>query len=161
MKPLLFVLALSAFPPCPMVAQVPAARAAAIHDDQTLAGMLVDLGYQPKKLSHGYLILVEKDGWKMYVQLRLSDDGTKLGMNANLGDVDESKVTADQWKGLLIANAELDPTSLNYDEKLKRLFLHRVLDNRDITPEFLKNQCDHFLDDIRTSEKWWGSVTKS
>ena len=121
--------------------------------------MLDGLGYEPKELSNGYLITVQNEGWTMYIQVVISSDHTKLGMNANLGQVDESTVTADQWKGLLAANNTIDPEGFVYDADTKKLYMHLSLDNRDMTPQTLRGQIDNFMSQIRSTESLW-SFTK-
>jgi len=123
--------------------------------DESLSQILIGLGYEPKKLSHGYLITFKQDTWTLNIQVRLSDNQTKLGMNANLGVVDEDSVTAEQWKNLLAANGDIDPSVFYYDKEQKKLYIHRVLDNRALTPAFLKDQIDRFATDIRSTEKLW------
>lgn len=135
------------------------ALAQAVLDDTSLQQMLDGLGYAPKALSNGYLITVENEGWTMYIQVLLSSDHTKLGMNANLGSVDESTVTADQWKGLLAANNDIDPEGFVYNADTKKLYMHLSLDNRDMTPQTMREQIDNFMGRIRSTESLW-SFTK-
>ena len=69
----------------PVFAQTPLAADAL--SDQTLKNMLDGLGLEPKALSKGFLVVVKADTWTFNIQLVLSSDKTKLGMNANLGAV--------------------------------------------------------------------------
>ncbi len=129
--------------------------------NDSLLKTLTDMGLSPKPLSKGYLILVEQDSWKLYVQFVLSSNKEKLGMNANLGLVNhEATVTADEWKALLISNGDIDPSVFFYDAEQKKLYLHRVLDNHALTPAFLRNQLDNFIANIRSTEKLWTAVTR-
>jgi len=125
-------------------------------DNDSLKSMLDNMGYAPKALSSGYLISVKRDSWTYNMQLVLSDDQTKLGINANLGSVDDtSTVTADQWRTLLEKNESVDPSSFYFSKDQHKLYLHRVVDNRAITPEVLRVQVDHFCSDIHdTSDSW-------
>src|SRR5690349_15636695 len=67
-------------------------------DDSGLQSMLEGLGYEPKKLSKGYLIAVKKDTWTFNMQFVLSADNSRLGMNANLGKVDNpEQISAAEW----------------------------------------------------------------
>jgi hypothetical protein len=126
-----------------------------VANDEELKALLTGLGLEPKALSKGFLIATRQDDWTLYVQLLLSPDQTKLGMNANLGKVEEDAVTATQWKALLAANQDIDPSVFYYDPKLKKLYMHRVLDNRAITPGFLKDQIDRFNGNIRGTKELW------
>jgi hypothetical protein len=135
------------------------AQGVALNDD-SLTTMLADMGFAPKKLSKGFLIVAQQDKWTLNVQVVLSEDHTKLGLNANLGDVpNEQAVTAAQWKELLVANGNIDPSSFYFDTKQKRLYLHRSFDNRAVTPAVLKGQIDHFIENIRSTSSLW-SFTK-
>jgi hypothetical protein len=122
----------------------------------SLQEMLKGLGYEPKPLSKGYLIAIKKDTWTYNMQLVLSGDGTKLGINANLGSVaDPDSITASQWKGLLIENSEIDPSCFYFDKDQKKLYLHRVLDNRAITPSYLRQQVENFCANIKETADFW------
>jgi hypothetical protein len=123
---------------------------------QTLSGM----GFDAKPLGEGFLILIERDGWKLYVDLIVSSDNSKVGFNSNLGTVNEQKVSAAQWMGLVAANKDIDPSVFFYDAAKKTLYIHRVLDNRSVTPAILRDQLDRFLADIRSSEKIWSPVAQ-
>ena len=125
-------------------------------DDDSLKSMLDNMGYTPKSLSKGYLIAVQRDSWTYNMQLVLSGDQTKVGINANLGAVDDvSTVTADQWRTLLEKNSDIDPSAFYYDKDQHKLYLHRVIDNRDVTPEILRKQIDTFCSNIHdTADSW-------
>jgi hypothetical protein len=123
--------------------------------DDTLMKFLDDMGWEPKKLSKGYLVAVKQDTWTLNTQVVLSDDKTKLGLNANLGVVDENNVSASQWMKLLIANGDIDPSSFYYDKERKKLYLHRSFDNRDVTHATLRKELDKFCSNIRSTEDLW------
>jgi len=125
-------------------------------DDSGLKDMLDNMGLEPKALSKGYLIAIKRDGWTYNVQLVLSDDKSKLGFNSNLGKVeDPDSITASQWKALLISNNDIDPSSFNFNADQKKLYLHRVLDNRSVTAAFLRTQIDNFCDNIKKTADLW------
>jgi hypothetical protein len=130
-----------------------------VSGDEELKALLAGLGFEPKALSQGFLISTRQDKWTLYVQIRLSGDKTKIGMNANLGKVEEDGVSGAQWKGLLEANQDIDPSVFFYDKEAKKLYIHRVLDNRAITPGFLKDQIEKFNGNIRETKDLW-SFTK-
>jgi hypothetical protein len=128
--------------------------------NESLEEMLNGLGYEPKKLTHGFLIAIKRDTWTYNMQLLVSKDATKIGMNANLGQVpDPDGVGADKWKALLIANSDIDPSFFYFDKDQKKVYLHRVLDNRAVTAAYLRQQIDNFCTNIKdTSDAW--SFTK-
>jgi hypothetical protein len=135
------------------------AQGAALNDD-SLAKMLGGMGYAPKKLTKGFLIVARQDKWTLNVQVVLSADQSKIGLNANLGDVpNDQAVTAPQWKALLVANVDIDPSAFYFDVKQKRLYLHRSFDNRAVTSAVLKGQIDYFMGNIRSTASLW-SFTK-
>lgn len=124
--------------------------------DDTLKQMLDNMGMEPKKLSKGYLLVVKQDTWTLNMQVVLSPDGRKVGLNANLGKVDDpASVTASQWMDLLISNGDIDPSAFYFDKEQKKLYLHRSFDNRAITPAILRKEMDNFAGNIRQTEKLW------
>lgn len=124
-----------------------------------LRQILTDMGYAPKALSKGFLIVLKQGTWTVNMQLVLSPNRTKLGINSNLGMVDEATVTSAQWLELLIANGDIDPSAFYFDRTQKKLYLHRSLDNRAITPEFLRGQIESFASNVLKTENLW-SFTK-
>jgi len=132
-----------------------AASQAALTDD-TLQKMLDAMGYEPKKLSKGYLIAIKRDSWTFNMQLTLSSDMSKLGFNANLGVVSNPQaVTAAQWMALLVSNKNIDPSSFYFDDEQKKLYIHRVLDNRGIAPAFLRQQIENFCGNMKDTAELW------
>jgi hypothetical protein len=124
--------------------------------DETLKTALDNMGFEPKKLSKGYLLAIKQDTWTLNVQIVLSPDGRKAGLNANLGKVeDASTVSASQWMDLLISNGDIDPSAFYFDKEQKKLYLHRSFDNRAITPAVLRKEIDSFAANIRQTEKLW------
>jgi hypothetical protein len=148
-----------AFSALGIYAQAPGGTQGVSLNNESLLKTLTDMGLSPKPLSKGYLVLITQDSWKLYVQFVLSSNQEKLGMNANLGLVNEETVTADQWKALLISNGDIDPSVFFYDSAQKKLYLHRVLDNHALTPAFLRTQLDNFVANIRSTDKLWTAVT--
>lgn len=127
--------------------------------DASLKEMLTNMGLEPKGLSKGYLIAVKRDDWTYNIQLVLSQDVTKLGFNANLGSVDNpDSVTADQWKGLLIQNKNVDPSAFYFDDDKKKVYIHRVLDNHGLTAAYLRGQIDNFCSNIKDTVDYWKFV---
>jgi len=142
-----------------MMSRAQGADAGSQLDDAGLQQMLTGLGYEPKALDKGFLVTIKKDGWSYYVQFVISEDKSRLGMNANLGQItDPDSVAAKDWMGLLAANSDLDPSSFNYDKNAKKVYLHRVLDNRGVTPAYVREQIDNFTTNIRDSEGEWKFV---
>jgi len=123
--------------------------------NDSLKTMLDGLGYEPKALSKGYLLAIKQDTWTLNMQLVLSSDGTKLGMNANLGMVDLDAASASTWLNLLESNGDIDPSAFYVDRDQKKLYLHRSLDNRDVTAAFLRGQIEAFGNNIRNTEAIW------
>jgi hypothetical protein len=125
--------------------------------NDSLKTVLDGLGLEPKALSKGYLVALKPKGaWVVNMQLVLSPSGTKLGFNANLGQVpDVTAVTADQWRTLLERNATIEPTFFYFDPEAKKLYLHRVLDNRGLTPAILRQEIDTFSNSVVDTEADW------
>ena len=138
-------------------AQVPAGCATVLTSD-CLSAALTSLGLAPKPVGKGYLVTLKRDNWTSYVTFVLSDNGAKLGLNTELGDVNEASVTAAQWEALLAANADIEPTIFFYDAAKKRLYLHRVIDNRNLTGPILREEFEKFVGAIRHTAPIWGPV---
>ena len=133
---------------------VSAAQASLTNDD--LKTMLSNLGLEPKPLSKGFLLAIKRDTWTINMQIVLSPDLTKLGLNANLGKIDNPEtVTAEQWKNLLISNGDIDPSAFYFDKDQGKLYLHRSMDNRDVSPSFLRKQIDNFADNVKSTADLW------
>jgi hypothetical protein len=125
-------------------------------NNDSLKGMLDGMGYEPKALSKGYLVALKQDTWTINMQLVLSPDGTKLGMNSNLGMVEDfDAVPAAKWLALLVSNGEIDPSAFYFDRDQKKLYLHRVVDNHEITPAFLRGQIESFANNVKNTETLW------
>jgi hypothetical protein len=143
----------------PAVAQSSSAGVAAPAGGVTDAGlkeMLDGMGYEPRPLSKGYLLAIKRDTWTIHIQLVLSKDLTKIGMNANLGLVsDAASVPAATWLKLLADNGDIDPSAFYYDKDQKKLYLHRVMDNRAVTPAVLRRQIEAFCDNTRDTAADW------
>ena len=128
--------------------------------DDSLRQMLVNMGYEPRKLSSGYLIAEKREGMTISMQLVLSKDGSRLGINANLGSVpDPDSVSAQQWRTLLEANTDIDPSAFYFDKNVKKLYIHRSMDNRAISPAVLRKHIDSFCYAVKSTDKAW-SFTK-
>jgi hypothetical protein len=128
--------------------------------DDSLRQMLDGLGLEPKALSKGYLIVIKRDSWTYNIQLVLSADRSKLGMNANLGIIEDAdSVTASQWKALMEANGSIEPSFFYFDADKKKLYLHRVLDNRGLTAAYVRSQIDTFISDMKSTADLWKFTT--
>jgi hypothetical protein len=124
--------------------------------DDGLRQMLDTMGYEPKALSKGYLIAVKDGTWTLNVQLVLSENKSKLGLNANAGIVENpDAVTAAEWRALLISNGDIEPTIFYYDAEKKKLYIHRVLDNRGLTPAVLRKEIETFCGNIKSTADLW------
>ncbi len=125
-------------------------------DDDGLRTMLNGMGYEPAKLSKGFLITVKKDTWTYYIQFVLSSDNTKLGMNSNLGMVsDPDSISASEWRRLLEENNEIDPSTFLFNKEQKKLYMHRSLDNRGVTPAFVRTQIENFTSNMHDTSEYW------
>jgi hypothetical protein len=128
---------------------------AAMLTDPCLLSMLQQLGFTPKPLKHGYLLVQPHGTWTINIQALVSPDGRKLGFNANLGLVTEAEVSAAQWKALLAANQEIDPSSFYYDPVAGKLYLHRSVDTRQVTPANLLREVTGFSNGLVSTEILW------
>ncbi len=99
---------------------------------------------------------LKQDTWTINLQVLISENKLKIGLNANLGKIDDpDSVTASQWRALLIANGDVDPSYFYFDKDQKKLYLHRSFDNRAVTPAFLRGQIESFAANVRSTEALW------
>ncbi len=146
---------------CPSMHALAASQGTAVAasgqlSDDGLRQMLNGMGLEPKALSKGFLIAIKRDTWTYYIQLVLSENKEKLGMNSNLGIVENpDSVTAAQWKALMVANGDIEPSFFYFDAATKKLYLHRVLDNRGLTPAYVRSQIDTFISNLRSTADLW------
>jgi hypothetical protein len=124
--------------------------------DDTLKQMLDGMGMEPKALSKGFLVALKQGTWTINLQVVISANKEKIGLNANLGKIDDpDSVTASQWRAMLIANGDIDPTAFYFDKDQKKLYLHRSFDNRGVTPAFLRREIEGFAAHVRSTEALW------
>jgi hypothetical protein len=136
--------------------QAPSPPVAGQLDTAGLQAMLEGLGYETKALSKGYLVTIKQGTFTLYVQLLLSPDATKLGMNANLGEVANLDVVpAKKWLDMLVLNGSIDPSSFYVDRENKKVYLHRSIDNRGMTPLILRTQLENFSNNVVNSADTW------
>ena len=130
--------------------------AANVLTEDGLKQMLDGMGYEPKKLSKGYLLAIKRDTWTINMQVVISGDTRKLGLNANLGKVENpDSVSAEQWKSLLISNGDIDPSAFYFDKDQKKLYLHRSFDNRNLDPASLRREIDNFAGNVKGTGDLW------
>ena len=121
-----------------------------------LQQMLVDLGYEPKKLKQGYVVAIKEADWTYNVQLVLSANREKIGLNANVGNVeDPAAVAAKEWLGVLAANTDIAPSFFYFNKNNKTLYIHRVVDNRLVTGTLLRKQIEAFTANIKETADVW------
>lgn len=125
-------------------------------NDASLQQMLVDMGYEPKKLKQGYVVAIKQGEWTFNVQFLISPNKEKIGLNANVGTVDDtSAVTAAQWMNVLASNTDIAPSFFYFNKNNRTLYMHRVLDNRCITSTILRQQVDAFTASIKDTAEVW------
>lgn len=135
-------------------ANMPAEGQELVND--TLKQMLDGMGMEPKALSKGFLVALKQDTWTINLQVVISANKEKIGLNANLGKVDDpDSVTASQWRAMLISNGDIDPTAFYFDKDQKKLYLHRSFDNRAVMPAFLRREIESFAANVRSTEALW------
>lgn len=138
--------------------QDPSEKAQAVQglNNDGLKTMLTNMGYEPKPLSKGFLISQKLDTWTVNMQVVLSGNLGKIGMNANLGQIEKLEdIPSDKWLALLVSNGDVDPSAFYVDRQQKKLYLHRSIDNRAITPAFLREQIDAFCGNVKSTAELW------
>src|SRR5438067_6670995 len=103
------------------------AAARGVLTDVSLSQMLTEMGFEPKKLKQGYVVAIKQGEWTYNVQFVISANKEKLGLNANMGSVEDANaVTASQWMSLLAANTDTAPSFFYYNKNNHILYMHRV-----------------------------------
>lgn len=124
--------------------------------DTSLVQMLTDLGYEPKKLKQGYVVAIKDAEWTYNVQLLISANREKIGLNANVGTVDDvNAITAREWLGVLQANTDIAPSFFYFNKSNRVLYMHRVVDNRLVTSALLRRQIEAFTGNIKETADVW------
>ncbi len=109
-----------------------------------------------RAFTKGYLIALKQDTWTINIQVVMSSDKNKIGMNANLGAVsDPDAITAAQWRNLLIIHGDIDPSSFYFAKDQKKLYLHRAIDNRAVTSALLRKDIENFAGNVRSTADAW------
>ncbi|HLJ55197.1 MAG TPA: hypothetical protein VKT77_09155 [Chthonomonadaceae bacterium] len=124
--------------------------------DAGLQQMLLDMGYEPRRLKQGYVVAIKQGEWVFNVQFLISPNREKVGLNANVGTVeDPAAVTASQWMNVLASNTDIAPSFFYYNKANKTLYVHRVLDNRCLTAGIMRQQVEAFTASIKDSAETW------
>jgi hypothetical protein len=132
-----------------------AGASAQAFNNESLGKTLTDMGLAPSPLKSGYLLSLKSGTFTVYTQVRLSADNNRIGFNANLGVVDETTVTADQWEKLMASNADTDPFYFYYAPDTKQLLLHFSMENVGVTPEIMHHYLDEFAQTVQDTAKLW------
>jgi hypothetical protein len=127
---------------------------------EKLGAMLHELGYEPKDISLNnkkdiYTITTEKDNWKIYISVSLSNDLTTMWLDVNFHPLEDLKgVQTDAWLKLLELSHENDPIHFTLDAK-KRIHVAMPRDNFGITPAVLRKEIEKFDATVRQTEPYW------
>jgi hypothetical protein len=132
-------------------------------DDDALLTMLRDMGYDPKvdKTADGaaiYTLIVKQDTWTKVVEVSLSPNKRKVWLSAPLPSIPAEKVTGGPLLALLQENWDLAPAHFRVYKPGKpgnMLSLGLAVDNRDITPQVLRQELDFMLGAISRTHPLW------
>jgi uncharacterized protein (TIGR03067 family) len=142
---LFFAPGLSAGPP----AQDPSAKAdapAKLTKDG-LDKMLEKLGYETKALDKVFTqVTVERPGWVSRLRVSLSNDATRVWLDAWFVTVTRpGDVPAATWRRLAAGNEDVSPAAFSFNPVNKRVYLSHSLPNENVTPITLRKEIE-FLD---------------
>lgn len=137
----------------------------------TLGEMLDAMGYdaKPITLDNGYQLFgvsAKQDTWTFYVEVSIPRAGNSIGFLAPLTQVGEKtggKLPAPAMKKMLEANWDLMPHAFVLHAKQQRVFLMRMMDNKDVTSAKLRAALEDMFGTIRrTNDIWnpdrWGAA---
>jgi|GEM_PF-1570359 len=129
--------------------------------EEAMLHMLTNMGYEikPVNTNAGVVISMVQGTWKLDVEFVISPNHEKIGMNVLLGTAKKpEEVTAAEWEALLVRNGNIEPSFFYFDKTNSKLFLHRVIDNRGITPAILRRELDVFTSQVHVTQKQWKFV---
>lgn len=130
---------------------------------EALGEMLTNLAYEPKDVSNNktkdvYEIMTERDGWKIYPHISLSNDRTRIWFYIKtkpLPNPDEA--SGEAWLKLLETNVQISPAFFSYEEKTKRIYLWMAVENVDMTPVVMRRLIEQFDGIVRKTGDYWAS----
>lgn len=128
-------------------------------DANRLKSMAEELGYSPKILSEPgeamkFEVSLASGGYTTPLLLELSPSGRFIWASANLGD---EEVDGDLAYELLTLNAEVQPSSFWITES-GHLKLGMAIDNRAVTPDYLKFVFEKIAGDVADTADYWEVV---
>lgn len=128
-------------------------------DAGRLKSMTEELGYSPKVISEPgealkFEVSLKSGGYTTPLLVEVSPSGRFIWASANLGD---EEVDGDLAFELLALNAEVQPASFWITES-GFLKLGMAIDNRAVTPEYLKFVLEKIADDVADTADYWEVV---
>ncbi len=159
--------------PLPLSASLAVLACAAISQGQTLSQglseekitaeslpkLLSSLGYEPTKVGETtQRLTIERDKFKFVLNLSVSGNAKKVWMSSYLVEIpDLSKVPARLYSDLLLSNSEVGPAHFYLVKVGEKNWLKMgfALDNRNITPAYLRGEIDWFLERMSQTAKLW------
>ena len=124
--------------------EAPKKQAGGALTPEGLSAMLSGLAYAPKDVGKNkdvYQIVVDRDDWKIFIQVSLSTDRKYVWLDAATKVLaDPDKATPAAWLKLLALNDEIIPARFAFDKKHKQIHLLSPFDNRGVTPARLRTR---------------------
>lgn len=138
---------------------------AAVADPLVLAQlktMVTDMGYEPKDLPKTdgtavtkFEITVATDDFTVPLGIEITPSARFIWCTANLG---KSAVTGDVALEMLKRGGSIQPTSF-WITSQGRLMVGMSIDNRDVTPAYLRFVFDKIAKDVSSTAELWQDVT--
>ncbi|RYG24621.1 hypothetical protein EON82_10050 [bacterium] len=126
---------------------------------ETLPKLLSGLGYEPTKVDQAIQrITIERDKFTFRLNFSVSGNTKKVWMSTYLVELpDLSKVPAKSLADALLTNSEIGPAHFYLAKVGEKVWLKMgfALDNRNITPAYLRGEIDWFLERLAEKAPVW------
>lgn len=129
-----------------------------------LTKLLIGLGYEPAKVNDSTSrILLERGKWSFKVNIGVSSNAKKVWLTSYVAEIpDVAKVPQSILTKLLQANLEYGPAHFVVAEgnpkPKKWLKMQYAIDNRNVTPAFIREELDYFAGQLQDSAPLWDTT---
>lgn len=137
-------------------AALPSAALAAPLTYSQLMNMATNMGYTPNTISQGtdtpkFEIQTKSGTFNVPLGLEVSPSGRFVWVSANLG---QKTLTGEQALSILRRGTSVQPTQFWYTDK-GNLMIGMAIDNRDVTPAYLRFVLDKVGADVASTQDIW------
>lgn len=128
-------------------------------DLPALTAMLKGLGYEPEAAGDSaQRVTVERDKFTFRITFSVSGNTKKVWMSSYLVEIpDLTRVPSSALTGVLLSNGDIGPAHFYLVKTGDKHWLKIgfALDNRNITPAYLRSEMDWFMDRMSDTATLW------